>query len=159
MIMPDDSHRSLDLLIAELVESNRPQNQPAFEALEVRWRRRRVRRRGAAVAAVALIAATVPGVLGVLGTWPDGRNPVRPGATYVPIDDCGVTSPYSPPVATEFIGLTLDDALSLAAQRGMSVRIFGQDGQCETDAFTGDLRSDRVNLYLEEGRVVSASRY
>src|SRR5262245_9933963 len=79
--MPDNSHNSLDLLIAELVDYNRPQNQPPFEALLVRWRRRRVIRRGSAVAAVALIAAAVA-VPSVLVDRPDRRHPLPPGVTF-----------------------------------------------------------------------------
>jgi hypothetical protein len=270
--MPDNSHNSLDLFIAEVVDRNRPQDQPPFEALEVRWRRRRAIRRSSAVAAVALIAAAAVAVPAVLVDRPGSRNPLPPAATDGPspvhsrpigripwevstvsacsgtdchtitdphqvrlmVDDLNATQPYpyerhecprhyvitltftgpqeAYPVievmancdwwavrgesqryagwgqvrlsaqlaqrlgvvvhdcyvtspnsglygATEFLGLTLDEALSLAAQRGMGVRVFGQDGKCTSDGITDDFRRDRVNLYLEQGRVVTASRY
>jgi hypothetical protein len=79
----------------------------------------------------------------------------------VVVHDCRVSFPYlGPPTpAPEFVGLTLDEAQSLAAQRGMSVRVQGEDGTCVPLTGLQTLQPDRVNLYVENGRVVTANRY
>jgi hypothetical protein len=75
------------------------------------------------------------------------------------VHDCGVTSGYFGREywAPDFVGRALDDATRQAARRGYEVRVLGQDGTC-AGMVTGDLRaSDRVNLYLEGGRVKTAA--
>ncbi len=71
--------QSLELFIAEVVDAHRPQDQPPFDSLELRWRRRRANRRWSAVAAVAIIAAAAVAVPAVLLDWAGGRN--LPSAT------------------------------------------------------------------------------
>ncbi len=76
----------------------------------------------------------------------------------VVVRDCGVTTGYLAPElqAREFVGLTPDEARSLAGKRGLEVRVLGGDGSCA--GRTDDLRTDsRVNLYLERGRVKTAA--
>lgn len=264
------SDNSLELLVAEEVDRHRPHDQPPFEAIEARWRRRRGIRRSLAVAAVAVLAAAAVAVPSALLDRPGGRDPLPPAAAGAPsptrpigripwdvtgvsacdgtdchsisdprqlgllvgdvnaskpypysyhpcgaptvitltftgphepypvievmagcdwwvvrgetqryegsglvrqsalqaqrlgvvIHDCGVTSPYIDEPASEFVGLTLDEAQSQAAQRGMTVRVRGQDGQCtSTGPEPAVLQLNRVNLYLEHGRVVTAARF
>jgi hypothetical protein len=66
-----------------------------------------------------------------------------------------VTPPDSSPGAAGYIGLSESDAEALAADKDQTVRIAGRDGECF--ALTMDYRSDRVNLYLEDGAVVAAT--
>jgi hypothetical protein len=270
--MPENSHNSLDMFIADVVDRNRPQEQPPFDELAARWRRRRAIRRSSAVAAVALVVAAlaVPVVLfdrlagrnsrpsagndvpSPVDSRPIGRIPwevtsvsacrgedcrtlTDPQHVRLLVDDLNASQPYpyeyykcpasyvitmtftgpqgpypiidlvadcdfwtvrgesqryegwgqtresaqqaqllgvvvhdcfvtrssytSENSAAEFVGLTLDEALSQAAQRRMTVRVFGQDGKCTGDVITDDYRLNRVNLYLEHGRVVTAARY
>jgi hypothetical protein len=268
------SDNRLKLLVAEEVDRYRPADQPAFEAIEVRWRRRRLIRRSSALAVVAVLAAAAVAVPAALLDRPGGRDPLPPAAADVPsltqarpigripwevtgvsacngtdchrisdprqvgllvddvnaskpypfsyhpcgaqppnlitltftgpqepypvievmagcdwwtvrgetqryegwglvrqsalqaqrlgvvIHDCGVTSPYIDEPASEFVGLTLDEAQSQAAQRGLTVRVLGQDGHCTRTGPEPAVRQlNRVNLYLEHGRVVTAARF
>lgn len=261
--MPDDV---LERLVTDAVDHHRPPNQPAFEELETRWRRRRTTRRSAlAVTVAAVVAAAVavpatlvdrphpPAATGVAPSRPAGPIPLDvtgvsacngpecrtitdagqlgllvddlngsepypftyqpqdphalvvtltftgPNAPYpvvevvanadwwsirgttqryvgynnvrqsalqaqrlgVVVHDCRVTSPYLGPesAAPEFVGLTLDEAQSLASQRKWTVRVLGQDGKCDGGPQTDDFRLDRVDLYLERGKVSSAARF
>jgi hypothetical protein len=79
----------------------------------------------------------------------------------VVVHDCQVSFPYIGPTspASEFVGLTVDEARSVAAQRGLSIRVRGEDGTCAPEPTLEDLHPDRVNLYVEHGRVVTANRY
>lgn len=77
------------------------------------------------------------------------------------VHDCSVTSPYLKPedFATDYVGLTLAEAQSQAGRRGVTVRVLGEDAGC-TDYMTDDDKGfTRVNLYLEAGRVKSASYF
>lgn len=56
------------------------------------------------------------------------------------------------PVLEPCDGLTDSEAEAHAARQGYVVRVLGEDGQC-LDA-TADERSDRVNVVVEDGRVV-----
>jgi|SRR5690554_5524344 hypothetical protein len=57
----------------------------------------------------------------------------------------------------EFLGLTEEEARDLAAERGLTVREVGRDGECFP--VTMDLRSDRVNLEFVGDVVVGAAIY
>jgi hypothetical protein len=50
-----------------------------------------------------------------------------------------------------YVGKTLAEAESLAASRGDHVRVIGQDGDCPGQ--NDDFSFNRVNVYLEDGRV------
>ena len=54
-------------------------------------------------------------------------------------------------------GLTLDEAEELAQARDVEVRIVGKDGKCF--GRDDDLRFRRINLYLEDDRVVIAEGF
>lgn len=56
-----------------------------------------------------------------------------------------------------YVGKTLAEAQGLAETRGDRVRVIGEDGTCLPR--NDDLRYDRVNLYLVDGRVRSAEAY
>jgi hypothetical protein len=75
------------------------------------------------------------------------------------VHDCGVTSPHVEPesFAADYVGLTLAEAQSQADRRGVLVRVLGEDAHCG-GPFNADAKGHgRVNLYLEGGRVRSAS--
>lgn len=55
----------------------------------------------------------------------------------------------------DYNGMTVTEAE--AAADGDVVRVVGRDGTC-LDA-TSDRRSDRVNVYVEDGEVAQARRY
>jgi hypothetical protein len=75
-------------------------------------------------------------------------NPCLPeGGPEVPPDVQALTD--------EYIGLSAPAAKQLAAEQERTTRIAGRDGECF--ALTMDYRSDRVNLYLEDGLVVAAT--
>jgi hypothetical protein len=54
-------------------------------------------------------------------------------------------------------GLTLAEAELRAEQDGQVLRVLGRDGECADH--TSDRRTDRVNVYLEDGEVVRARRF
>jgi len=58
--------------------------------------------------------------------------------------------------APGFVGLSEDEAMDEAAARGWTVRVLARDG--EGGARTDDYQPERVNLVLEDGRVVAAAR-
>jgi hypothetical protein len=103
-----------------------------------------------------------------------GHDNVRTSALQafklgVVVHDCGVTTAFFTPTETvaapetvsapEFVGLTLPEAQALANERNLALRVFGQDGKCANDPTTADRNTNRVNLYLEHGKVTSASRF
>lgn len=59
--------------------------------------------------------------------------------------------------APDFVGLTEQEAIELAEDRGLQVREVGRDGECFP--VTMDLRSDRVNLEFIGDVVVGAAIY
>ena len=59
--------------------------------------------------------------------------------------------------ADEYVGLSIAEARSKAKDAGLDVRLLGVDGDCEDR--TDDLRSDRVNFYVEDETVKAAARY
>lgn len=59
--------------------------------------------------------------------------------------------------APDFVGLTEGAARDLAAERNLTVREVGRDGECAT--ITMDLRNDRVNLEFVGDVVVGAAIY
>lgn len=75
-------------------------------------------------------------------------------------DVCGLVEEkplpgFSPSLsAQDFVGKTLEEAEALAERQGGIVRVVGRDGNCE--GRSDDLRENRVNVYLEKGRVVAA---
>ncbi|MFC5002610.1 hypothetical protein ACFPIJ_32855 [Dactylosporangium cerinum] len=77
------------------------------------------------------------------------------------VHDCYVTSPYLEPgnFATDYVGLTLAEAQSQAGRRGVLVRVLGEDGNCGGLINADAKGRNRVNLYLEGGRVKSASYF
>lgn len=75
-------------------------------------------------------------------------NPCLPqGGPEQPADVAAVTD--------AFVGLSAKEAKALARDQGQTTRVAGRDGECF--ALTLDYRSDRVNLYLEQGVVVAAT--
>jgi hypothetical protein len=75
-------------------------------------------------------------------------NPCLPeGGPEVPPDVAAVTD--------QFIGLSGQDAKSLAREQDLTTRVAGRDDECF--ALTLDYRDNRVNLYLESGTVVAAT--
>jgi hypothetical protein len=61
------------------------------------------------------------------------------------------------PATTGYLGKTEADATALAASQKLTVRVVGKDGEC--GMVTDDLRTDRVNLYLEGGTVKAAGAF
>ena len=91
-----------------------------------------------------------------------------PSASYSWAQDCGVEYykhlPHNPSAAgdhayeaEEYVGLPLDEAQDRAKAAGLTLRVLGTDGDCVDR--TDDLRSDRVNFYVEHGTVRSAARF
>lgn len=99
------------------------------------WTRRRARR-GAVLAVVGLVA---------WGCWAGVRD--------MQLDACLPQAGLRDDSALEpYDGLTVSEAEAYAAGQGYVVRVLGEDGQC-FDA-TADQRGDRVNVVVEDGRVV-----
>lgn len=88
-------------------------------------------------AATTVVAAPIPeGACGASGPgWPEGSEVAEYEA---------------------YEGLSLEQARDVAARSGDVLRLVGQDGVCAEGPFTADLRGDRVRLYLDSGRVLSA---
>jgi hypothetical protein len=61
------------------------------------------------------------------------------------------------PATIDFVGKSMADARQLAGTRGLELRVVGEDGTC--NVLTDDLRTDRVNVYLEEGTVVAVGAF
>ncbi|HVQ87845.1 MAG TPA: hypothetical protein VMT88_06650 [Actinomycetes bacterium] len=102
------------------------------------------------LSAVALIVV-------VSGCGSDSPNepaqPLPSGAASVTEAPCG--TPDHDDAAAKYVGLTLPQAKQLAKKNDQTVRIIGKDGECFP--ITMDLRTNRVNLYLEDGIVQNAS--
>jgi hypothetical protein len=64
------------------------------------------------------------------------------------------TPPNSGPDTEGYIGLTQAEAKQYAAENDQTIRVAGRDGKCFP--LTMDYRTDRVNLYLEDGVVIAA---
>lgn len=62
--------------------------------------------------------------------------------------------PDSVPNADKYVGLTLREAKELA-RPDVTIRVAGRDGSCFP--LTMDYRTDRVNVYLENGTVTQAT--
>jgi hypothetical protein len=92
-------------------------------------------------------------------TEPAATLPPQPAHT-VPKDACGAEGSGDWPERAvdyrAYEGLTFEQAQELAVQSGDTLRVLGQDGVCAKGPFTADSRSDRVKVYLDSGRVVSA---
>jgi hypothetical protein len=58
--------------------------------------------------------------------------------------------------APGFVGLTEAEAMDEVSARGWTVRVLARDG--EGGARPGDYQPERVNLVIEDGRVVAAAR-
>lgn len=80
---------------------------------------------------------------------------------------CGLYDEVSPdafgpdlPVAdaTAFVGKSEDEAKALAQGQGIILRVVGRDGGC-VGALSDDLRSNRVNIYLDDGEVKEARTF
>jgi hypothetical protein len=61
------------------------------------------------------------------------------------------------PATTEYVGKTLEEVQTMATARALTVRVVGRDGECM--AVTDDMRADRVNVYVEGGRVTAVGAY
>lgn len=105
--------------------------------------------------------------------WPDSaattrRDAATPNASPtvalaapMPKGACGASGPGWPEGSDvagyeAYVGLSFEKAKELAARSGHVLQVLGEDGVCAKGPFTADLRGDRVNLYLDSGRVVSA---
>lgn len=99
------------------------------------------------------IVATVAAVTDDYLVYPD-----VPAAETVDPAESGEAASDDPSVVSEppdVVGLNEDEATRLATGAGWTVRVVSIDGVDQ--AVTADLRSDRINLTLESGRVVSVS--
>lgn len=56
-----------------------------------------------------------------------------------------------------YVGLTEEEATAKAEADGYTIRVVGIDGECQ--AITMDLREDRVNIDLVDGKVTGAAIY
>ena len=61
------------------------------------------------------------------------------------------------PAMIDYVGKSLDDARALAVSRKLQLRVVGEDGVC--NAITDDLSTGRVNVYLEDGKVVAVGAF
>lgn len=59
--------------------------------------------------------------------------------------------------APEYMGLTEDQAVDLAAEQGLELREAGRDGECFP--MTMDIRPDRINVEYIDGIVVGAAKF
>lgn len=59
------------------------------------------------------------------------------------------------PDTDQYLGLTEQEAEKLAKDNAFTIRVAGRDGECY--ALTMDYRTDRVNVYLEDGTVTAAT--
>jgi len=82
-----------------------------------------------------------PGTTRATSTAPATTAPCNSGAWLGPADG--------------YIGLTLAQAQRLATRNQRSLREIGADGTCAL--ISQDLRGDRVDVYLEHGRVTWAA--
>jgi hypothetical protein len=143
-----------DALAAE-AERRRPAEQPAFGKLVERRRRRDLRRRGAAGAALAGLAiagvAFVPDLVGQ-----PSPETIGPAGSLSPelrdfVEKC-IAGERNISATDTFVGLT-EKELSLR-RSPLIARIVGRDGQCLDR--TDDLRPGRLNLIIQDGKVVWA---
>jgi FPC/CPF motif-containing protein YcgG len=68
---------------------------------------------------------------------------------------CGWATTYRS--ASEFEGLTQEQALGKASQNGVEARVVGSDGHC--NAVQADYREDRLNFYVVQDRVLWAQYF
>ena len=61
------------------------------------------------------------------------------------------------PATTDYLGRTLDEARTLAADRKLTLRVVGEDGEC--NVVTDDLSTQRVNVYVERGVVTAVGAF
>lgn len=115
--------------------------------------------------------AVLIAVLAACGSADAGRQPATAAGsplTHSGAQDCGVSYykhlPHNPGAADdhayeaeEYVGLRLEEAKDRAEVAGLTVRILGTDGDCADR--TDDLRSDRVNFYVEQQTVRAAARF
>lgn len=59
--------------------------------------------------------------------------------------------------APDYVGLSEEEAVVLAAEQGYDLREVGRDGECFPT--TMDYRDDRVNVEYVDGVVVGAARF
>jgi hypothetical protein len=94
-----------------------------------------------------------------------GPESPAPSPAGVP-DYCGLDPEGTPerteggmtfPATLDYVGKSEADATALAESRKLTVRVVGKDGEC--GMVTDDLRTDRVNLYLEDGTVTAAGAF
>ncbi len=71
-------------------------------------------------------------------------------------DPVCVAPPGGPNSADEFVGLTMEQATELASSRGLFIRLAGEDGECLP--LTDDIRSERINIELRNGVVITADK-
>jgi len=57
----------------------------------------------------------------------------------------------------DLVGLMVEDAYARAEEMGLHVREVGVDGECAM--VTMDLRDDRVNIEIVDGKVIAAAVY
>ena len=148
----------------------RPDRTPPFE--QVLARRRASDRRSRTAAGTGLLALAAVGAFVVPATLREGQERLSPPAaaptapdasaapsTAPPDGACGVQDKKNAPGmpdADDYVGLTLEAARERAAQSGSVLVVLGSDGDCPF-AIPDDLRGDRVNVYLENGRVADAA--
>lgn len=58
-------------------------------------------------------------------------------------------------MASEVVGEDVDDATKMIEDAGLRARVTKEDGKSKM--YTGDVRSDRVNLEVKDGEVVAAN--
>lgn len=131
--------------------------------------RRRTRSASAAVlsvaAAVALViagAVSLPVLVGhrtalSVANSASPRPSVTPDSSSTPSEAAGEPCGQALPGGSEsaYVGLTLAEARQRARTHGLVVRTLGIDGICHP--VPADLSFQRVNVYIEKGRVAWAS--
>lgn len=111
-------------------------------------------------ALLVLVIGTCLAVGGCADPDATGTPPVTPSGVQPSGNPClGEGGPAEPPDAgpdtDQYLGLTEQQAKDLAKDNGFTVRVAGRDGECY--ALTMDYRTDRVNVYLEDGTVTAAT--
>jgi hypothetical protein len=126
---------------------------------------------------ICLVAALVVPLLAACGSDPAGTSVgVSPGAGAGPETPAPAPSAVPPycglkaggqlartdggmtfPATVDYLGKSLADVRRLATGRGFDVRVVGEDGEC--NAVTDDLRTDRINVYVEGGTVVASAAF
>jgi hypothetical protein len=123
-------------------------------------------RAGLAVALLLPLLAACGSAAAGSGTGANGAETPAPAPSGTSPALCGLSAEGTAervdgamrfPATTDYLGKTLDEAKALAGSRKLEVRVVGQDGECGT--VTDDLRTERINVYLEKGKVTGVGAF